>query len=604
MKRTFATLISASLLLAAFSPARAEDRNLEQYAIDTPSVSSIAQSLARLNQTMHYAGTPGDHDLANWMRDQLAANGLDATIESFSADVSLPKKVSLAVLNGRTWEGLDLREAPIAHDTDGSRSDVWIPFNAFSGNGDVTASVVDAGHGLESDYEALRAAHVDVRTRVALVRYGREFRGNLARRAQEHGAAGVIFFSDPADRDGASRGIAYPDGPQRPLGSVQRGSLGETTHIKIPVLPITALNEQRIARTMHNRLTTTPVHMHVAEVVKRETLWNTVGILRGTDPSHTIVLGAHRDAWVYGVTDNGSGISIMVETARALGYLYRSGWRPRFSIVIVGFDGEEIGEAGSQAYVRMHQGELQSGCIAYINSDEGTTGQHFDATAAAALEDAIAPVTLRVADPRSPKQTMYDRWKQQKDHVTIDGPGGGSDFEPFLYDAGVPILELGFNGVFGVYHSAYDDLRYAQTQADPGLVNHRAIAQSLSLLAMRLADGTLAYRFTPYVTRMRTSLAQLASTSHMSSRDVAPVFSAIGRFANRAAEVDRIGMDGNQEIAAAHRINKLYYGRNGYAAVAFPDLAAALDKHDAAGISAAVGRTAHSLDEITSTMHR
>jgi N-acetylated-alpha-linked acidic dipeptidase len=374
--------------------------------------------------------------------------------------------------------------------------------------------------------------------------------------------------------------------------------------LTIPVLPVTALTEQRIARYMRDRVTVVQVHLHVNETIKRETLWNTVGVLRGTDPTHTIVLGGHRDAWVYGVTDNGSGISVLLETAHALGYLYKSGWRPRFSIVIAGFDGEEIGEAGSQAYVRMHQGDLQSGCVAYINEDEAATGQRFGVTAAAALEDALTPAAQRVRDPREERQTLYDRWKRQPDHVTVDGPGGGSDFEPFLYDAGVPMMELAFEGVFGVYHSAFDDLRYAQTQADPGLVNHRAVAQLLTLLTMRLSDGTLAYRFSPYATRMRLSLAQLAVANGVTSRDIKPVASAIDRFASHARTVDSYGMNGNDEITAVHRLNRLYYGRNGYAAVAFPALSEALATHDEATISAAVGRTVHDLDGITATMRR
>lgn len=594
-------MIGASLLSTA--PTFAEDRNLEQYAIDTPSVASVRQSLERIEQSSHYAGTPGDRDLATWMRDALAADGFEATLEPFWADVPAPKKLKLELVTAPKRTEIDLRETPIAVDPDASRSDAWIPFNAFSGNGDVTATLVDAGHGLESDYTALAQSNVDVRSRIVLVRYGREFRGNLARRAQTHGAAGVIFFSDPADRDGSQRGIAYPDGPYRPLGSVQRGSLG-TPRLTIPVLPITAVAEQHVAQYLRDRVSIVSVHLHVEEAIKKETLWNTVGVLRGTDPSHSVVLGAHRDAWVYGVTDNGSGISVMLEAAHTLGYLYRSGWRPRFSIVIAGFDGEEIGEAGSQAYVRMHQGELQNGCVAYINEDEAATGQHFDAMSAAALEDAVVPAAMRVPDPREARQTLYDRWKAQPEHVTIDGPAGGSDFEPFLYDAGVPVLDFSFGGIFGVYHSAFDDLRYAETQADPGLVNHRAIAQLVDVLAMRLADGTLAYRFTPYAAHMRTALAQLATSTGTPASDVAPVFRAIDRFAARAARTDRQGMDGGAEIVAVHRLDRLFYGRNGYAPVAFPQLAPALGARDRAAISAAVGRTVHDLDGITATMHR
>src|SRR6266545_8186554 len=66
---------------------------------------------------------------------------------------------------------------------------------------------------------------VDVRGKIVLVRYGQNFRGVKAFVAQEHGAAGVIIYSDPAD-DGWKRGDKYPRGPWRPDTGVQRGSVG------------------------------------------------------------------------------------------------------------------------------------------------------------------------------------------------------------------------------------------------------------------------------------------------------------------------------------------------------------------------------------------
>jgi len=433
-----------------------------------------------------------------------------------------------------------------------------------------------------------------------LIRYGREFRGTLAKRAQDHGAAGVIFFSDPADPDGSLHGPAYPDGPYRPLGSVQRGALIEGA-ITIPTLPVNALVAQRVLATIANGISNTPFRLSVEMDVKHNArLWNTVGVLPGIDPTHSVVIGAHRDAWVYGVTDNGSGTSVILTAARALGYLYRSGWRPQYSIVVVGFDGEEIGEVGSKAYVRMHQGQLESGCIAYINEDEVTTGQTFGASAAAALRDAIEPATEMVPDPATPTQTLYQRWKAQPQGIHVRAPGGGSDFESFLYELGIPILQVGFHGVFGTYHSGFDDLDYAMTQADPGFVNHRALAQMVALLTMRLAGGIMPYRLVPYASVLRAGVAGLAGTHYR--HDIAPVLRAVDRFAYRAALADHRGIDGNIEIGLVHRLDKLAYGVNGYAAVPVPILSDAIASGNEAAISAAVGRTVHELDDVTSAI--
>ncbi len=595
-----AALLSASLLYALAGTARADERSNEQLVIDGPSAAAAQADAARINQESHYASTPGDYHIAQWMRGELAAAGFIATNEVFTHDVPFSRFLGLEEFQYPRWTKFKLGEVPIPADPDGTRRDAGPPFNAWSGSGVAVANVVDAGHGLPADYESLASRGVDVRTRIALIRYGREFRGELAKRAQDRGAAGVIFFSDPADPDGSLHGPAYPDGPYRPLGSVQRGALDQDT-ITIPTLPINALNAQRILSTMSNGISNVPFRLTVQMDVKHNVkLWNTVGVLPGKDPTHSVVIGAHRDAWVYGVTDNGSGTSVVLQAARAIAYLYRAGWRPQYSIVVVGFDGEEIGEVGSNAYVRMHHGELESGCLAYINEDEITTGQYFGASAADALRDAILPATEVIPDPAAPSQTIFNRWQAQKGGSTVRGPGGGSDFEPFLYDLGVPIVQVGFYGIFGVYHSGFDDLNYAMTQADPGFVNHRAISQLVALLTMRLASGIMPYRLTPYAATLRNDAQTLAGTQH--HRDLAPFLAAVNRYANRAATADHRGIDGNAEIGIVHRLDKLAYGRNGYASVPLPIVNDALARGDEAAISAAVGRAVHDLDDISSAI--
>jgi N-acetylated-alpha-linked acidic dipeptidase len=581
-------------------PVRADESSNEQLVIDEPSAAAAQADSTRINQESHYAGTPGDYHIAQWMRSQLAAAGFNATNEVFTHDVPYSRFLGLEEFRYPHWIRYRLGEVPIPADPDGTRRDAGPPFNAWSGSGIVSANVVDAGHGLPADYQSLAARGVDVRTRIALIRYGREFRGALAKRAQDHGASGVIFFSDPADRDGSLNGPAYPEGPYRPLGSVQRGALTQG-EVQIPTLPVNAINAARILATIDNGISTVPFRLSVEMDLDRNAkLWNTVGVLQGTDPTHSVVIGAHRDAWVYGVTDNGSGTSVVLQVARALGYLYRSGWRPHYSIIVAGFDGEEIGEVGSNAFVQMHRGLLESGCIAYINEDEITTGQYFGASAVDALRDAIVPATERIADPAMPSQKLFQRWQAQAGGTTIRGPGGGSDFEPFLYELGIPIMQVGFNGVFGVYHSGFDDLNYVITQADPGFVNHRAVSQLVALLTMRLASGVVPYRLTPYAGTLRSDVAALSGTQYR--RDLSPLVAAIGRYAYRASIADHRGIDGNAEIGIVHRLDKLVYGRNGYAAVPLPAVNSAVARGDRPAISASVGRAVHELDDITSAI--
>src|SRR5262249_53670829 len=60
--------------------------------------------------------------------------------------------------------------------------------------------------------------------KIALVRYGRSYRGIKAREAEARGAVAVLLYSDPQD-DGYVRGDVYPDGPMRNPDGVQRGSV-------------------------------------------------------------------------------------------------------------------------------------------------------------------------------------------------------------------------------------------------------------------------------------------------------------------------------------------------------------------------------------------
>lgn len=620
MRTRSAAALLAGCLVLCFGVAGARgslaDHQVEQMLLDVPSTQGALNDSARLNEEAHYPGTTGDRDMAIWMRDTLRDYGFQAEIEKVYAPVPYLHRAVLELLTTPSV-GFDLKEARIDADPDGSRDDAGIPFNAWSGSGEVTAPLVYANRGLDADYRTLRQAGVSVDGRIVLIRYGAEFRGELARRAQDRGAAGVILYSDPAGLDGAMHGAAYPNGPYRPLGSVQRGSLNRP-RLTIPVLPVSALVAQRLLQAVQGQpppsgwrggldaayalgQSTASVHLRVDESYSWIALWNTVGVLPGRDSSREVILGGHRDAWVYGVTDNGSGISSLLEAARALGYAYRSGWRPHYSIEVAGWDGEEVGEIGSDSYVRSHFDRLLAGCIAYVNADEVTTGTFFRASGVAALGGVVSEISREVSDPLDRTRTMWDTWRRQAGGITIRPPGGGSDHEAFLYLVGIPTLEFGFSGPFGVYHSAYDDLRYATTQADPGFVHHRTMAQLLALAALRLSRDPLPYRLWPYARLMRGALDRLRAADRIHV-DLKPVRNAIDRFAVSSAQWDLHPSEAGTAIDAVHALDKLFYGREGYASIAFPDLTRALASGEASKAQRAVDTTARTLDGIAHSL--
>jgi N-acetylated-alpha-linked acidic dipeptidase len=618
LHRWTAAVLTACLTASIASTARAGDGRpgnaaLERFLVDIPTSAGTLEDSAEIEREAHYPGSSGDKKLAMWMRDRLASYGFQAGIEPVYAQVPVLKRAVLQLLVHPSVD-FDLRETPIAQDPDASRGDAGIPFNAWSGSGQVTAPLVYANRGLPTDYATLQRAGVGVRGKIVLIRYGAGFRGELAQRAMEHGAAAVILYSDPADRDGSAHGLPYPDGPYRPLGSVQRGSVGPPL-LKIPVLPVSALTARRLLQDVAGApppagwrgalgapyalgQTRADVHLRVDQSDNWIWIWNTIAVLPGTDGSHSVILGGHRDAWVYGVTDNGSGISTILEAARALGYIYRAGWRPRYNIVIAGWDGEEIGEAGSNSFVRTHFWQLRHGCIAYVNADETATGSTFYTTAAAALAKTAAPVTRMVPSPGDPAVSVWDRWRSQAGGVRVFPPGGGSDHDPFLSLLGIPVIQMGFAGPFGVYHSAFDDLRYATTQADPGFTHHRALAQMLALLLFRMTSGPLPYDFNAYVAVMRNALRELRSHNGAGA-SLRPVSQAIDRFA-AAAKAPKVRMQ--DAIRAVRKLDTLLYGRDGYTAIFFPRLSAALDRGDAAAVASASAATAADIDAVSARL--
>jgi N-acetylated-alpha-linked acidic dipeptidase len=255
-----------------------------------------------------------------------------------------------------------------------------MPFNGMSPSGDVEADVVYANYGTPEDFEKLEKLKIDVRGKIVLVRYGQNFRGVKEFVAQEHGAAGVMIYSDPFD-DGWRRGDKYPDGPWRPDTGVQRGSVGymfefpgdpttpgfaslpslpESKRIspeqsaQMPKIPVTPLSyhdawpilqhlggpdsprewQGALPFTYHVGPGPVRVKMHLKQDYQFRTLWDVIGRVRGSElPDEWVVAGNHRDAWVYGAVDPNSGTAAMLEAVHGVGELLKSGWKPKRTMI-------------------------------------------------------------------------------------------------------------------------------------------------------------------------------------------------------------------------------------------------------------------------------
>ena len=388
--------------------AQTTETEWEQQARAIPDAARIRSTIEKLSAQPHLAGTPGSKQTADWLLAQLREFGLDAHVETFEALLPTPKTRILEMTAPSQFQA-KLEEANTAGVP---------PYNAYSGDGDVTAPLVYANYGLPADYDTLKERGIDVKGKIVLVRYGAAFRGVKPRVAYEHGAIGCIIYSDPRD-DGYYRGDVLPKGPYRPADGVQRGSVVDLgiqpgdpltpgwasepgakrltlaeakTMQQIPVLPISWGDAQpllaalggpvapetwrgALPNTYHLGPSVANVHLKVEMDNGIHPLYDVIATIPGTEfPDEWILHGNHHDAWVGGASDPLSGAAPLLETARSLAELSRRGWKPRRTIMLAFWDGEEFGLMGSTEWMEEHADELNRKLAVYINSDSSGKG--------------------------------------------------------------------------------------------------------------------------------------------------------------------------------------------------------------------------------------
>ncbi|HKN82998.1 MAG TPA: M28 family peptidase, partial [Pyrinomonadaceae bacterium] len=425
----------------------AERRWEEQFrAVPTPQ--SAREHLRRLTLEPHVAGTREDYATAVYVRDQLRSYGLPAELKEYQVWLNYPKTPTVLELITTRRQPLNTREAVVPSDPTSSNPKITPLFNGYSATGDVTAPVVYANYGLPPDYDALKKAGLDVKGKVVIVRYGNSFRGVKAKVAEDHGAVGCIIYSDPAD-DGYMQGDVYPKGPWRPIASGQRGSVQylfdypgdpltpgrpaipgvprlrpeEATDLtRIPVQPIA----YDVARAILSQLKgpvrprgfqgglpfayhvggteDVKVHLKTDNDYKTRTIWDVVTQIDGNEEKDRwVILGNHRDAWVFGAVDPNSGTSTMLEVGRGFGELLKAGWKPRRTIILCSWDAEEYGLVGSTEWAEEMAPELKDKAVAYLNLDAAVSGANFGASSVPSLWKLIREATRDVKDPKTGK---------------------------------------------------------------------------------------------------------------------------------------------------------------------------------------------------------
>ncbi|MEO8580411.1 MAG: M28 family peptidase, partial [Gemmatimonadales bacterium] len=547
------------------------ERDLEARFKAMPDPARMREAMQRLSARPHHVGSPYDKDNAEWILNQFKSYGWDAHIETF--DVLFPTPVERIVeLVAPTRFKASLQETALPGDpTSGQQAEQLPSYNAYSIDGDVTGPLVFVNYGVPADYEELEQRGVSVDGAIVIARYGGSWRGIKPKVAAEHGAIGCLIYSDPRD-DGYAGGDVFPNGPMRPAQGVQRGSVmdmpsypgdpltpgvGATkdakrlkvaeakTITKIPVLPISYGDAQPLLAAIGGplapdswrgglpityRLGAGParVHLRVRSDWSLRTLYDVIARLPGTtEADQWIIRGNHHDAWVNGAQDPISGLVAELEEARALGALYKQGWRPKRTIIYAAWDGEEPGLLGSTEWAEAHADELKAHAVVYLNSDTNERG-YLGILGSHSLEKFMNTVALDVEDP----ETGVSSWKRlqasrimngsadtrrearDREDLRIGALGSGSDYSSFLDHLGVASLNLGYGGEDdgGIYHSIYDDFYWFMHFSDSSFVYGRALAQAAGITVLRLANADLLpFGFTNLAETIQTYVKDLQS---------------------------------------------------------------------------------------------
>ncbi|HEY6763889.1 MAG TPA: M28 family metallopeptidase [Candidatus Sulfotelmatobacter sp.] len=544
----------------------------------------------------HVAGSKRNHELADYIASEWQKQGLeDVVIRQYDVYGTNPKSASLEMIAPVHYQAT-LREAPLGADSDSNNPNISGAWSGMSISGEATASLVYAHSGNPEDYELLRKHGISVKGKIVLVRYSNpySYRGFKALTAQNEGAAAILIYSDPAE-DGYKKGKVDPDGPWGPEYHIQRGAITYDFMVpgdpltpgwasvpgakripieeaksapKIMALPLSWHDAKPLLEHMDGPVAPANwqgglpiqyrlgggrvrVHLKIEMENRVQPYYVVEGRIHGAElPDEWVVLGNHRDAWVFGGVDPSSGTASMMEMTRALGQLVKDGQRPRRTIVVCSWDGEEVGLTGSTEWGEQFAQELRKKAVAYINVDSSTSGPDFHGQAVASLAPMLVETSRSLQDPSG--KSLYEAWKEtharearekkqakeetdsnlshsnlshsdlghsdSSDSSLADTRiGSGSDHTVFLNFVGIPVIGLQFDGPYGVYHSAYDDFYWMNHFGDPGYRYHTLMSQLWGVVALRLSNADLLpFDFASYAANIRQFVNELAKQQNIS----------------------------------------------------------------------------------------
>ncbi|EDO42629.1 predicted protein [Nematostella vectensis] len=508
----------------------------------------------------HSTASAENHQLAEYIQDKWQQYGVERVVlKKYDALVSVPEEpgyVTVRDSDGQVIFKSAGREKPLLPEENSTR--VLPPYSAYSPSGEVTGTLVYAYRGRHKDFQDLEDIGVNVTGKIVIFQYSKSNRASQVLRAQKNGAVGVILYSDPSEVACEGLDKVYPLYNWMPSTGVTRGNI-KTTHYsgdpltpgrpavdgmyripmdeikqelpQIPVLPISYGDMTYLMGTLDGKVpddswrgglpvdygiqsrsnNTTTVTLSVKNNLSIKPIYNVIGEIRGVEEpgkdiyQYLVIVGCHRDAWVFGGTDGSSGTAALMEVARVLGELLKKGWRPRRTIVMASWGGEEMGTIGSTEWTEEHAKILSSRALAYINVDMSVDGNAtFRAKSVPLMHKVIREAAKKVPGSRG-TGTLYEDWvnaspsEESSALPLMERLAFSSDYISFYATQGVPSLDIRYTydkvktntRNNPLYHTLHDTFDLMAAFIDPDFKLQQVTTRAWLQCILDLADSTI-----------------------------------------------------------------------------------------------------------------
>jgi hypothetical protein len=415
------SIVSGGAPAWAQAPARAGgdvDRLLAALQGETPMVNDLRALTDEIGGRP--TGSDANRRSVEWALARFREAGVTARAESFTMPRQWQERSARATVSGL--------EAPIAVRV------AAMPFSPATPPAGVTAPLVDGGAGGDGDFlrlgESVRGAFLLVETQELKDLNGlfREYSeaSALERRALGAGAAGVVYMSS------RPRGLLYRHGAA--LGAKNTS----------PLLTMDREAAGRLLRLLREGRKLALTAVVDAQDGGEYQAQNVIAEIRGRDlAEEVVILGAHLDSWDLGTgaLDNGCNVAMLMDVARQI---QRLGLRPRRTIRIALWNGEEQGLNGSWAYARDHAAELDRHVMAgSIDLGSGRITGFFTNGRGAEITPTL-DAALKVVADLGP-------------YAHVDEPVVGTDNFDFMLEGVANLVAIQADATYGPdYHASSD----------------------------------------------------------------------------------------------------------------------------------------------------